>query len=112
MRDNLVKFPSLGADFYSPNVKLCFDLKNQPVERESLNSIFGRITTQVSQMKRPRHLPGGIEMLWQLPEMVHSLQKELFFYPPEEMVPKNHNQVLKVFTMKIKSENIINKMFF
>ena len=39
-------------------------------------------------MKRPRPTAGGIEMLWQLPEIIHSLQKELFFYP---ICPKRKN---------------------
>ena len=55
-------------------------------KRESLTSIFDRVTTQVSQIQRQRHLPGCIEMLWQLPKIVHSLQKQLIFYPPEDTV--------------------------
>ena len=56
-------------------------------------------------MQRPRKIAGGIEMLWQLPEMVHSLQKELFFYPPEEMVPKKQQQVL-IFRENHKSREL------
>ena len=47
-------------------------------------------------MQRPRPLPEGTEMLWQLPEMVSSLQKELFFYPPEEVVPKKEHEVILI----------------
>ena len=62
-------------------------------------------------MQRPRHLPGGIEMLWQLPEMVHSLQKELFFYQPDKMVPEKQYQVLKISSLENKSraKTIINE---
>ena len=48
-------------------------------------------------MQRPRPTAGGIEMLWQLPEIVHSLQKELFFYPPEKLMPEKQHQVLKSY---------------
>ena len=54
-------------------------------------------------MQRPRPTAGGIEMLWQLPEIVHSLQKELYFYPPEKTVPEKQYQVLKIILMKSKS---------
>ena len=54
--------------------------------RESLTSIFGRVTDEMSQIQRPRILPTGIEMLCQLPEMVSSLRKEIFFYEPEKTV--------------------------
>ena len=54
-------------------------------------------------MQRQGNLPGGTEMLWQLPEMVHSLQKELFFYQPEEMMPKKQHKVSKNPSMQNKS---------
>ena len=40
----------------------------------------------MSQIQRPRELPTGIEMLCQLPEMVSSLRKEVFFFEPEKTV--------------------------
>ena len=57
-------------------------------------------------MQRPRDTRGGTEMLWQLPEMVHSLQKELYFYLPEEMVSKKRYQVFKFL------KNFLYEMIF
>ena len=53
-----------------------------------------------------------MEMLWQLPEMVHSLQKEVFFYPPEEMVPKKQQQVLIFLWETNKRSQISREIFF
>ena len=61
--------------------------------RESLTSIFGRVTDEMSQIQRPRILPTGIEMLCQLPEMVSSLRKEIFFFEPEKTVTLIQYQV-------------------
>ena len=32
-------------------------------------------------------------MLWQLPEMVSSLQKDIFFFEPEEIITKKEHKV-------------------
>lgn len=67
----------------------------QPLIRESLNSIFGRVTEDMSSMQRPRMLPGALQpqMLHQLPEMVSSLQKDVYFFKPEETVTMQEFQV-------------------
>ena len=68
--------------------------------RESLTSIFGRVTGEMSRIQRPRELPTGIEMLCQLPEMVSSLSKEIFFFEPEKTVTLNQYQVSLFFNLK------------
>ena len=64
--------------------------------RESLNSIFGRVTDDMSRMQRPRMLPGALQpqMLYQLPEMVSSLRKDVYFFKPEETVSLQKFQVI------------------
>ena len=47
----------------------------------------------MSQIQRPRVLPTGIEMLCQLPEMVSSLRKEIFFFEPEKTVTLKQHHV-------------------
>ena len=48
----------------------------------------------MSKMQKQRKLPTGeSQWLWQLPEMVSSLQKDVFFFQPEEMVTKKEYKV-------------------
>ena len=47
-------------------------------------------------------LPTGIEMLCQLPEMVSSLTKEIFFYEPEKAVTLNQHHVSYYFKSHLK----------
>ena len=64
------------------------------LRRESLYSVFGHVTTKMSTKQRRRRLSKDkSQMLWQLPEMVSSLQKDVFFFEPEEMVTKKEHKV-------------------
>ena len=47
----------------------------------------------MSKMQRAEMGASGLKMLWQLPEMVSSLQKDVFFFQPEEMITQNEYKV-------------------
>ena len=52
----------------------------------------------MSRMQRPRMLPGALQpqMLYQLPEMVSSLRKDVYFFQPEETVSLQEFEVLGI----------------
>ena len=52
----------------------------------------------MSQLQRPRTLPGrsAPTMLYQLPEMVSSLRKDVYFFQPEETVSLQEFEVLGI----------------